>query len=116
MSIRDVTATAPTDTTVGRRTAPRLARPADQDPSVAILEAGLCAVILTAPLPFGSVGPSGRLWLEILALSLTVLWALIAATRDVILPPRAVSLALLGLLIIPVLQLVPVGTGAIAAL
>jgi len=80
------------------------------------LEAGLCALIVVAPLPFGSVGPQGRLTLEILALALTAVWAATAARQSVALPPRSVGLALLGLLAIPVVQFLPLGHGVIAIL
>jgi len=81
-----------------------------------VLEAGLCALILVAPLPFGSVAPGGRLTLELMALALTALWMFTAARSQVALPPRSVSFALLGLLAIAALQLVPFGAGLVAAL
>jgi len=75
--------------------------------SLSYLEAGLCALIVVAPLPFGAVGPAGRLTLEILALTLTAAWAVIAWRTDVATPPRAASFALLGLLAIAAIQVVP---------
>ena len=80
-----------------------------------LLEAGLCGLILLAPLPFGSVGPSGRLALEVLALALVAVWGLVAATREVALPPVAARIALLGLLAIPLVQLLPLPHGIVAA-
>lgn len=81
-----------------------------------LLEAGLCALIVVAPLPFGSVGPEGRLALELLALALTALWAVAATRIELALPPRAASVALVGLLAIAACQIVPLGTGAVSAL
>ena len=82
--------------------------------SFLVMEAGLCALIVVAPLPFGSVGPAGRLTFEILALGLTALWALTALREEVALPPRSAQIALLGLLAIAALQLVPLPGKAIA--
>jgi len=81
-----------------------------------ILEAGLCALIAIAPLPFGSVGPAGRLTLEILALALTVAWVFTATRHEVALPPRLVRVALLGLLALAALQMIPLGAGVLSAL
>lgn len=81
-----------------------------------ILEAGLCALIVVAPLPFGSVDPGGRLALEILALALTAVWVFTATQGEVALPPRSMRLALIGLLAIAALQLIPLGTGVVSAL
>jgi O-antigen ligase len=83
---------------------------------ISVLEAGLCALILVAPLPFGSVAAGGRLALELLALALTALWMFAATRSEVALPPRWVSLALLGLLAIALIQLVPIGSGLVAAI
>jgi O-antigen ligase len=80
------------------------------------LEAGLCALIVVAPLPFGAVGPSGRLTLELLALALTAAWALWALRDDVALPPRSVCIALCGLLAIPAIQLLPIGASLVGAI
>ena len=80
-----------------------------------LLEAGLCGLILLAPLPFGSVPSGGRLALESVALALTAAWGILAATREVALPPMAARVALLGLLAIPLLQLVPFPSAVVAA-
>lgn len=82
---------------------------------MSLLEAGVCALIVVAPLPFGAVGPAGRLTLEVMALALTALWGLIALTREVALPPRSAQLALLGLLAIATMQLMPMGTAVVEA-
>jgi hypothetical protein len=66
-------------------------------------------MIVVAPLPFGSVGRGGRLTVEILALSLTALWAALAIRHTVRLPPRPVQIALVGLLTIATVQLIPLG-------
>ena len=81
-----------------------------------LLEAGLCALIVVTPLPFGSVGPAGRLAFELLALALTALWMLAATRVEVALPPRAVSVALIGLLAIATLQLLPLGAWTVSVL
>ena len=89
-----------------------------RDPGISflLLEAGLCALIVIAPLPFGSVGPAGRLLLELLALTLTTLWMFLAMRCEVALPPRAVSVALLGLLALATIQLLPVGAWGVSVL
>ena len=81
-----------------------------------ILEAGLCALIVVAPLPFGSVGPGGRLTLEIMAFALTAVWIFTATRCTVALPPRSARVALLGLLAIAAFQLIPIGATAVSAL
>jgi O-antigen ligase len=81
-----------------------------------LLEAGLCALIVAAPLPFGSVGPAGRLTLELLAFTLTAVWIFAAIRGTVALPPRSVRIALMGLLAIAAVQVLPVGAGAVSAL
>ena len=78
-----------------------------------LLELGLCLLIIAAPLPFGAVGPAGRAAFEMLALALLTYWTVLAATREVALPPRAARFALLGLLAIAVIQALPVGQGAV---
>jgi len=80
------------------------------------LEAGLCALIAVAPLPFGGVGPAGRLTLEVMALTLTAAWAVIALRVDVAMPPRAACLAFFGLLAIPAIQMAPLYASAVGAL
>jgi len=81
-----------------------------------VLEAGLCALILVAPLPFGSVAPGGRLAFELMALALTAGWIFAAARCEVAFPPRSVSIALIGLLAIAAIQLVPIPAGVVSAL
>ncbi len=81
-----------------------------------VLEIGLCALIVVAPLPFGSVGPAGRDALELLALALTVLWGVAAMRGPVALPPRVAVAAVLGLVGICALQLMPVGRSTVSAL
>jgi O-antigen ligase len=88
-----------------------LDRPDSPGSILVLLEAGLCALVLVAPLPFGSVIPAGRLTLEVLALALTFIWSLAALRRTVALPPRPACVALVGLLGIAALQLVPLGAG-----
>jgi O-antigen ligase len=81
-----------------------------------ILEAGLCALILLAPLPFGSVAAGGRLAFELLALALTAVWMFAATRSEVALPPRFVSIALTGLLAIAAIQMLPLPAGLASAL
>ncbi len=86
------------------------------DTLLVLLEAGLCALIVVAPLPFGSVGQGGRLALELLALALTLVWAVAATRAELALPPPAARVALAGLLVIAACQVVPIGAGAVSAL
>jgi O-antigen ligase len=76
----------------------------------------LCALIVVAPLPFGSVGPWGRLAVELLAFALTGVWMFAATRSEVALPPRSVSIALIGLLAVAAIQLVPLPAGVVSAL
>jgi O-antigen ligase len=85
-------------------------------PLLAVLEAGLCALIVVAPLPFGAVGPMGRLTLEIMALTLTAGWVLVAVREDLALPPRSVCIALIGVLAVAALQVLPLGERVVATL
>jgi putative inorganic carbon (HCO3(-)) transporter len=105
-----------TGTTDAPKTAPRLARRDPPGSTLVLLEAGLCALVLYAPLPFGCVGPKGRLALELLALALTVVWSLAALRREVALPPRAVCVALIALLGLAAVQIVPLGGAGVAAI
>ncbi len=77
----------------------------------AILEAGICALVVLAPLPFGAVEPVGRLALEAGALALTALWMLVALRGPVALPPPAVSVGIAGLIVVAGLQIVPLAGG-----
>ena len=83
-------------------------RPA-HDPLAVVLELGLAAVIVAAPLPFGSVGPAGRLVLEVAACVLAVVWGVRAVRHGSGLPPAVAQLGLAGALTLAALQLVPVG-------
>jgi O-antigen ligase len=74
-----------------------------------VLEAGLCAVILIAPLPFGAVLPSGRTGLELAAFVLLALWLVRAYMRPEPGPGRGVVLSLVGVLTLVLLQAVPLG-------
>lgn len=73
------------------------------------MEAGLVAVILLAPMPFGGVLPAGRLALELFSLFLLVLWAVQTIRRPGRCPPRIVGLGLAGLLALGLVQAIPVG-------
>jgi O-antigen ligase len=87
-----------------------------RDPLIVVLELGLCAAVLVAPLPFASVGRGGRLMLEIGGTLLGACWAVRAALRGVRLPPRAAVVGLVGLLVLCALQIVPVGRGVLTTL
>src|SRR6185369_10706432 len=86
-----------------------------RDPLIVVLEIGLCAAVLAAPLPFASVGRGGRLMLEVWGTVLGALWVVRAALRGVRLPPRPAIAGLVGLLVLCALQIVPLGPGALAA-
>jgi O-antigen ligase len=81
-----------------------------------VLEAGLCLLVVLAPLPFGAVGPAGRLALECGAFLLTALWTWECVRDRVVLPPRPVIFGALGLLALAAVQIVPLGLGAIRVL
>lgn len=72
-----------------------------------LLEAGLIAVVVIAPLPFASVGAPARLALELTSFALLALWAARAFALPTVLPPRPLLGALLALLVLAVVQLVP---------
>ena len=73
------------------------------------MEWGLAAVVVLAPLPFGSVLPGSLLALELGALALLVPWLLRAVWRETALPPRVVRVGAVGLLALAMLQVVPLG-------
>jgi hypothetical protein len=77
------------------------------------LEAGLVAVVVLAPVPFGSVPAGARTALEIGALALLAVWAVRAAFRPTVLPSRATLVATLGLLALGALQIAPVGSALV---
>src|SRR5262249_12509080 len=62
------------------------------------------------------VGPGGRLALEAASFALVALWAGLALTRRVALPPRAAMFAVLALLGLAALQTVPVGHAVVSLL
>lgn len=80
------------------------------------LEIGLAAVVILAPLPFGAVGPRGRLSLEIGALILGLVWLARAFLRKTELPPRLAVAGVVGLLGLGMLQLAPLGEGIVSRL
>ncbi len=81
-----------------------------------ILELGLAAVVVLAPLPQGSVREPALSALELGAFSLGILWLIRATLRPTRLPPLPVRAALAGLLLLGVLQAVPLGSGVVGAL
>jgi O-antigen ligase len=80
------------------------------------LETGLAVVVLLAPLPFGSVGPRGRLALEVGALALCALWFVRARVHHTPLPSRLAVAGIVGLLGLGLLQLAPLGGGVVSVL
>lgn len=80
-----------------------------RDAPARVLEYGLAALLVIAPLPFGAVGPRGRLTLEFGAFLLLVVLAARAAWRPTPLPPRAMVLAASGMLALAALQALPLG-------
>jgi O-antigen ligase len=86
------------------------------DRLVRIMEAGLCTVIFAAPLPFGAVVPWGRTALEIGAGVLLTLWLIRAVLRYEPGPGRAVTLSLIGVLLLALLQAVPLGEAVVGKL
>jgi O-antigen ligase len=81
-----------------------------RDPLGLLLEAGLVALVMLAPLPFGAVGPKGRLALELFALALAVIWAIRAFLRETPLPPKLAVAGIAGLLALAFIQAAPLGT------
>ena len=59
---------------------------------------GLAVLLVLAPLPFGAVGPRGRLLIETGAVLLLLVWIGRALFRETPLPPRWVSIGILGML------------------
>jgi O-antigen ligase len=90
--------------------------PEERDRLALALEVGLVAVLVLAPLPFGSVVPWGRLSLEIGSLILLVVWLVRGIARRSPLPPIAARVALAGLLGLAALQALPLGAGAVSLL
>ncbi len=85
------------------------------DPLARVLEWGLAALLVAAPLPFGAVLPGALALLEIGALALLVVWLVRAAAgHPTALPPRAVRAGLLGLMALALLQAVPLGDTAVS--
>lgn len=84
------------------------------DPFGRGLTLGLGVLVLLAPLPFGAVGPAGRLGLELGAFALGVLWLLRATVRAPLLPPLSLRIALIGLLGVGASQLIPLSPALIS--
>ena len=78
-----------------------------------LLEAGVAAVVVLAPLPFASVSVKGRLTLELAAFALLLVWAFAAWFGSVASPPKRVLGLLAGLLLLGVVQMLPLPGAAI---
>lgn len=86
------------------------------DPLARVLELGLVAVILLAPLPAGSVNPGARLGLELGALLLGLVWLARTLVHRTTLPSRTAVIGLLGLLALGAVQITPLGQGVVSML
>lgn len=80
-----------------------------------LLEIGVGAVVVFAPLPFGSVSATGRLVLEMAAFALLLVWGFAAWTGPFALPPKRVLGLLGGLLLLGSLQTLPLPDAVIRA-
>jgi O-antigen ligase len=80
------------------------------------LEAGLAAVLVLAPMPFGAVIPAGRTALEIASFALLLLWVARGIARRNPLPSPSGRAALAGLLALAAVQALPIGARAVSAL
>lgn len=88
--------------------------PAAGDVLARVLEWGLAAVVVAAPLPFGAVVPAGRLGLELGALVLGAVWLARAARYPAALPPWTARAGIVGLLALALVQALPLGTPVLA--
>lgn len=88
----------------------------DRDRILPLLEAGLAAVVVLGPLPFGAVRPPGRDALELLCFGLLALWGVRAWLVGGALPPKAVWVPAMGLLLLAAAQAVPLGEPLVRAL
>jgi O-antigen ligase len=84
------------------------------DPAARFLELGLCLTVIVAPLPFGAVGPGGRLMLEVAALVLGGVWLIRALVSGAALPSRSMAIGLAGLLLLGAVQMWPVGKSIVS--
>jgi len=94
------------------------------DPLVRLLEAGLAAVIILGPLPFGAVVPAGRLAIESFSIALLLLWLV----REVVRSRRAgvnpvptvprispvMCVGIGGLLLLTLFQALPLGRSIVS--
>jgi len=92
------------------------AQPRPRDPLARLLEFGLAGLVILAPLPFGAVGPAGRLTLECACFALGLLWLARALTRPTPLPSTPVLAGLVGLLALAAFQALPLGAGVVGGL
>ena len=92
--------------------------PATTPPDLAarLLEIGLAALLILAPLPFGAVGAAGRLALEIGAFVLLAIWAVRAFAKPTPLPTTLARVGIAGLLGLALIQTLPLGSAAVSRL
>lgn len=86
------------------------------DPLARVLELGLAAVVVLAPLPFAAVPAGGRLVLELGAFLLALIWIGRSWVRPTWLPPRMAVVGLVGLALLAVAQIVPAPSGLVELL
>ncbi len=86
----------------------------DGDPLGRILALGLGAIVIAAPLPFGSVTASARLALELAAFLLGALWLARTWLRAGPAVPRGAAVAAAGLLGLGLVQALPLGDGIVS--
>jgi len=91
-------------------------RASGQDPLARLLEYGLVAVLVLAPLPFGAVGPEGRRALELGALLLLLIWLARALRRPTPLPSGLITAGTAGLMLLGMMQLLPLSDGIVSRL
>jgi O-antigen ligase len=81
-----------------------------------VLDAGLAAVLVLAPLPFGAVVPAGRTALEVASLVLLLAWVARGLTLRNPLPSAPARAAIVGLLALAAIQAAPLGAAAVSVL
>jgi O-antigen ligase len=92
-----------------------VSEPARRDPLAGALEVGLFVLILAVPLPFGAVGPGGRLLLEVAASLLGAIWLLRSAMRGTPGPSKAARAGIVFLVLLAALQILPLGADLVSA-
>jgi len=89
---------------------------AARDPLARLMEWGLMALVILAPLPFGAVEAFGRAGLESAALLLGLLWLARSMIHPTRLPSKLALAGMIGLLLLTLIQLIPLGEGVVSRL